>query len=106
VSQHILEPLDRAKVAHVVVGYDRPLDELFAQVYTADRPHGDDSGSPTHYLGETWLVGQILDFVAPYAVVPATLRDELREEVLNRSGMNKVVDYRTHRAIALGGSST
>jgi hypothetical protein len=91
-SRHYLSPLDTNTIDEVVVGYDVPMRELFAQVWTVEA-EGDFADCPTHELSGTLDADQIVTFVKPYAHIPPTLRDELAAEAIHNSGMNQIVRY-------------
>ncbi len=91
-SQHYLEPVEPGNT--VIVGYDRPFNSYFAQVYVADDKSNE--GGPAHYLPDTKSILEVVKFVKPFASVPLAVVLELREELVNGANhpMMKVVDHR------------
>lgn len=84
-SRHDLEPrADQPHVVRATIGWDRPLQTFFAQVFfrTEDEP---DEGEPLIWLGTS--LGEILDpeaaiaIVAPHAIVPTNLPATLLAEM-------------------------
>lgn len=84
-SRHELQPKPgRKDVVRAVVGWDRPLQTFFAQVFfeTDDEP---EEGEVRIWLGtapgELLTAEAVIAIVAPYAVVPADLADRLTADM-------------------------
>lgn len=90
-SRHDLKPKPgREDVVRAVVGWDRPLQTFFAQVFfaTDDEP---DEGEARIWVGtepgELLTAEAAIEIVAPYAVVPADLADRLLTDMRATSGI-------------------
>lgn len=90
-SHHDLQPKPgRDDVVRAVVGWDRPLQTFFAQVFfaTEDEP---DEGEARIWVGtepgELLTAEAAIEIVAPHAVVPADLADWLLADMRATSGI-------------------
>lgn len=84
-SRHDLQPkADQPDVVSAVVGWDRPLQTFFAQVFirTEDEP---DEGEALIWVGtapgELPTAEAAIAVIAPYAVMPADLADRLTADM-------------------------
>lgn len=84
-SRHDLQPkADQPHVVRATVGWDRPLQTFFAQVFfvTEDEPV---EGEPLIWSGtepgELLTAEAAIEIVAPHAVVPAGLADQLAKDM-------------------------
>lgn len=84
-SRHDLEPRpDAVGVVRATIGWDRPLQTFFAQVFwrTADEP---EQGEPLVWLGtepgELYTAEAAIAVVAPHAVVPDDLAVRLTADM-------------------------
>jgi hypothetical protein len=89
-SRHDLEPRpDSVDVVRAVIGWDRPLQTFFAQVFftTEDEP---DEGEPLIWNGtepgELLTAEAAIAIVAPHAIVPGGLAEKLTAEMRATSG--------------------
>lgn len=90
-SRHDLQPrADQPHVVSATVGWDRPLQTFFAQVFfrTEDEP---DEGEALIWFGtepgELLTAAAAIAIVAPHAEVPADLADKLDAEMRETIGM-------------------
>lgn len=90
-SRHDLQPRpDSSGVVRATVGWDRPLQTFFAQVFfaTEDEPEEGEaliwSGTEP---GELLTAEAAIAIVAPHAIVPAELADRLTAEMRSTSGV-------------------
>lgn len=84
-SRHELKPKpDQVSVIKAVIGWDRPLQTFFAQVFTLTEA-GDEEGEATIWLGtepgELASPEAAIAVVAPYAIIPEDLADRLQAEM-------------------------
>ncbi|ATY34931.1 hypothetical protein [Sphingomonas psychrotolerans] len=102
-SRHDLQPkADKPEVVRATVGWDRPLQTFFAQVFirTEDEP---DEGEALIWIGtepgELPTGDAALAVVAPFVDVPANLAEELtadmRETVGIKDGLQQVAAKRS-----------
>lgn len=82
-SRHELKPKpDQPSVIKAVIGWDRPLQTFFAQVFT---PTEAEEGEATIWLGtepgELASPEAAIAVVAPYAIIPDDLADRLQAEM-------------------------
>ncbi len=89
-SRHDLTPkADQPYIVRATVGWDRPLQTFFAQVFfrTEDEP---DEGEASIWVGtepgELITAEAAIAIVAPYADVPAGLAEQLTEELRDTIG--------------------
>lgn len=90
-SRHDLQPkADQPHVVRATVGWDRPLQTFFAQVFfrTDDEP---DEGEALIWFGtepgELLTAEAAIAVVAPHVEVPTGLADELRAEMHDTIGI-------------------
>ena len=92
-SQHVIDALSPEQV--VVLGFDRPLNEFFATVYTSvnGKPF---TGDVIHWEPSAPTPEALAMAIAKYAVVPDSLIATLRKEKANRDThpMHKRIDHR------------
>lgn len=84
-SRHNLQPKPGWKdVVRAVVGWDRPLQTFFAQVFFATDDESEE-GEARIWVGtepgELLTAEAVIAIVAPYAVVPADLPDRLTADM-------------------------
>lgn len=83
-SRYELQPREGAHVIKAVVGWDRPLQTFFAQLFTptAEEPI---EGQATTWIGtepgELATAAAALRIVAPHALVPDDLEAQLRADM-------------------------
>ena len=90
-SRHDLQPkADKPDVVRATIGWDRPLQTFFAQVFfrTADEP---DEGEALIWvgtdLGEILTAEAAIAIVAPHAEVPDDLAEQLAAEMRETVGI-------------------
>lgn len=90
-SRHDLQPkADKPDIVRATVGWDRPLQTFFAQVFfrTEDEP---DEGEALIWVGtdpgELLTAEAAIAIVAPHAEVPADLAEQLMSEMRETVGM-------------------
>ena len=90
-SRHDLQPkADQPHVVRATVGWDRPLQTFFAQVFfrTEDEP---DEGEALIWLGtepgEMLTPEAVIAVVAPHVEVPPDLAERLNAEMRQTTGM-------------------
>ena len=92
-SQHVIDALSPEQV--VVLGFDRPLNDFFATVYTSDngKPF---TGDVIHWEPSAPTPEALAMAIAKYAVVPDSLIATLHKEKANRNThpTMKRVDHR------------
>lgn len=91
-SRHILKPRPEAPdVLRATVGWDRPLQTFFAQVFTRSDDADDDEGNIFVWLGtepgELPTAEAALAVLAPYALIPAELEAVLIAEMTATIGV-------------------
>ncbi|MDR7103875.1 hypothetical protein [Croceicoccus sp. BE223] len=84
-SRHDLQPRpDGAGVVRVTIGWDRPLQTFFAQVFFATDEEPEE-GEALIWIGtepgELLTAEAAIAVVAPHAIVPADLADKLTAEM-------------------------
>ncbi|CAH0356315.1 hypothetical protein [Sphingobium sp. CECT 9361] len=84
-SRHELKPRpDQPAVIRAVIGWDRPLQTFFAQVFTPSEAEPEE-GEATIWLGtepgELATPEAAIAIVAPYAIIPDDLSDRLQAEM-------------------------
>ncbi|WP_010339722.1 hypothetical protein [Sphingobium yanoikuyae] len=99
-SRHDLPPkADQPHVVRATVGWDRPLQTFFAQVFfrTEDEP---EEGEALIWFGtepgELLSPEAAIEIVAPHAIVPAALADQLADDMRATAG----TEDGSHQALA------
>jgi len=101
-SRYLLKPKAGSAAISAVVGWDRPLQTFFAQVFTPteDEP---EEGEATVWLGtepgELPTPEAAIAVVAPYAQIPATLAADLEDDMRASIGVKDTA----HQAAAKRG---
>lgn len=90
-SRHDLQPrADQPLVVRATVGWDRPLQTFFAQVFfvTEDEP---EEGEALIWIGtepgERPSAEAVIEIVAPHTIVPVGLADQLAEDLRATAGI-------------------
>ncbi|MEL0210745.1 MAG: hypothetical protein VW935_16530 [Novosphingobium sp.] len=105
-SRHDLEPKpDSIDVVRAVIGWDRPLQTFFAQVFftTEDEPA---EGEPLIWTGmepgELLTAEAAIAIVAPHAIVPAGLAEQLTAEMRATNGIKDGLHQATSKRRLFG----
>lgn len=104
-SRYELQPRDGAAVIKAVVGWDRPLQTFFAQLFTltAQEPV---EGEATTWVGtepgELLTAAAAIGIVAAHAHVPADLEDRLQADMDASSGQRDGAHQRSAKALLFG----